>query len=52
MPQWHLTTLCNLYTDQPNFTYDFGSNGSAIFGYLSVYLYLPASPLYSSFSYR
>lgn len=50
-PQRYLTTLCNLYTGQPKFTYDFGSNSSAIFGYLSVYLYLPASPLYSAFPY-
>lgn len=38
--QWYLTTLCNLYSDWPKFSYDSGSNDSAIFGYLSVYIFL------------
>lgn len=36
MLQWYLTTLCNLYSGLPKFSYDSGSNDSAIFSYLSV----------------
>lgn len=40
MLQWYLTTLCNLYSDQPKFSCDSGSSDSAIFGYLSVCIFL------------
>lgn len=33
-------SLCNLYSDQPKFSYDAGSNDSAIFSYLSVCIFL------------
>lgn len=45
MLRWYLTTLCNLYSGLPKFSYDSGSNDSAIFGYLSVYIFLLCTAL-------
>lgn len=39
LPQ-HLTGLCNLYTGQLEFSYDFGSNSSAVWGFLSIHIFL------------